>query len=201
MFLRLPHAIWLSLLLPALLISDMSLSLLWSWLCQNSSEFSCLCDPVILWSWDPGYVRAPGSQAALGTLRCWCDQAPGILGVLEHLRVELLLSVVGLAVDSAPKVCSGHLWFFDPELIRVPGSGASSGCCRTGCRVCVQGLSRALTQTGRNLCHWSGRVPGCLGPNGLSYVQCWGRCCILLTSDPMILGLFIYFSFFRTITG
>jgi hypothetical protein len=23
---------------------------------------------------------------------------------------------------------------------------------------------------------------------GPSYFQCWGRCCILLTSDPMILG-------------
>jgi hypothetical protein len=47
-------------------------------------------------------VRAPGSQAASGTLRSWCDQAPGILGswdtvdlaMLEHMGVELFLGVV-----------------------------------------------------------------------------------------------------------
>ena len=31
-----------------------------------------------------------------------------ILGMLEHLGVELPLGVVGLAVEFAPKVCSGH---------------------------------------------------------------------------------------------
>ena len=30
------------------------------------------------------------------------------LGVLECLGVELFLGVVGLAVEFAPKVCSGH---------------------------------------------------------------------------------------------
>ena len=40
---------------------------------------------------------------------------------------------------------------------------------------------RQPRQTGRNLCHWSDGVPGCLGP--ADYSQCWGRCCVLLTSD------------------
>ena len=35
-----------------------------------------------------------------------CDTV--ILGVLEHLGVEFLLGVVGLAVELAPKVCSRH---------------------------------------------------------------------------------------------
>jgi hypothetical protein len=33
---------------------------------------------------------------------------PGILGVLEHLGVELPLGFVGLAGEFEPKVCSGH---------------------------------------------------------------------------------------------
>jgi hypothetical protein len=33
---------------------------------------------------------------------------PIILGVLELLGVDLTLGVVGLAVEFAPKVCSGH---------------------------------------------------------------------------------------------
>jgi hypothetical protein len=33
---------------------------------------------------------------------------PNILGMLDHLGVELPLSVVGLAVEFKPKVCSGH---------------------------------------------------------------------------------------------
>ena len=51
---------------------------------------------------------------------------------------------------------------------------------------------RSAQDTGldqKDLCHWSGRVPQCLGPAGPSYFQCCGRCCILLTSDPMILGV------------
>jgi hypothetical protein len=32
-----------------------------------------------------------------------------ILGMLEHLGVELPLGIVGLAVEFAPKVCSGNL--------------------------------------------------------------------------------------------
>jgi hypothetical protein len=34
---------------------------------------------------------------------------PLILGVLEHLGVELPLGVVGLAAEFVPKVCSGRL--------------------------------------------------------------------------------------------
>ena len=136
MFLCLPPAILLTLMLPTLTISDWSLSFLWSWLCQNSSEFSCLYDPVILGSWDPGSVRAPGSQAASGTLRSWCDQTPMIL------------------------------WSCDPGFVRAPGSEASSRCYGTACGVRVQGPLSSLTQTGRNQCYWSGRVPGYLGPAG-----------------------------------
>ena len=49
-----------------------------------------------------------------------------------------------------------------------------------------KGLLRAPAQTGRNC---SGRFPGFLGPTRPSYFQCWGRYCVLLTSDPMILGV------------
>ena len=72
------------------------------------------------------------------------------------------------------------------------GNGTSSGCCGTGCGVCAQSLLRALTQTRKNLCHWSGGVPGCLGPAGPSYFWCWGRRCFLLTSNPLILGTLEY---------
>ena len=44
-------------------------------------------------------------------------------------------------------------------------------------------------QTRRDPCYWSGGVPVCLGHAGPSYSQCWDRCCVLLTSDPMILGV------------
>jgi hypothetical protein len=33
---------------------------------------------------------------------------PVVLVMLEHFGVELLLDVVGLAEELAPKVCSGH---------------------------------------------------------------------------------------------
>jgi hypothetical protein len=44
-----------------------------------------------------------------------CD--PVILGVLEHLGVDLPLGVVGLGTEPVPKVCSGHrlLFFFGRE--------------------------------------------------------------------------------------
>ena len=77
------------------------------------------------------------------------------------------------------------LWGIDVRL-----SGVAAGCCGTGCGVSTQGLLRALPQKSRILCHWSGRVPGCLGPTGPSYFWCWCRCCVLLTYDPMILGMF-----------
>jgi hypothetical protein len=44
-------------------------------------------------------------------------------------------------------------------------------------------------QTGRNLWHWSDRVPAFLGPAGPSFSWCWDRCCVLLTSDPTILRM------------
>jgi hypothetical protein len=102
--------------------------------------------------WDPECVKAPGNQATSGTLRSSYDQAPVILGVLEHLKVELPLGVVGLAVEFAPKpmplvwwsssmlgshcfqllsvlgqmLCPPHLCSYDAGCVRVPGSGASS---------------------------------------------------------------------------
>ena len=39
-----------------------------------------------------------------------------ILGMLEHLEVELPLGVVGLGTELMPKVCSGHQ-------IRTEGQG------------------------------------------------------------------------------
>ena len=74
-----------------------------------------------------------------------------ILGMLEHLGVELHLGV-GLAVELASKLCSGR-W---PRQIRS------------------------------NPCHWSGRVPVCLGPTGPVSPSVGDRC--VLTSDPLILG-------------
>jgi hypothetical protein len=76
--------------------------------CDRTPQSSVVS--VILWLWDPlirdpGCVRAPGSQAASGPLRSWCDLAPRIL------RSR------------------------DPGHVKVPGSGASSGCCGTGCSV------------------------------------------------------------------
>jgi hypothetical protein len=96
-----PHYIWLEPVLPVILVMSELLRVqlsLWS------------CDYGILRSWDPGCVRAPGSQAASGNLRSWYDQAPGILESLDLvvLGVCLLLSVVGLAEELVPNVCSGH---------------------------------------------------------------------------------------------
>jgi hypothetical protein len=84
---------------------------------------------------------------------------PIILGVLENLGVELPLVVVGLAAEFVPKFCSGH---------RL----RSVGTCATG-----------------QADHWSGRVPGCLGPAGPYYSWCWSRDFSFLTSDPMILSV------------
>ena len=69
----------------------------------------------------------------------------------------------------------------------MPGSGASSGGCGTGCRVCAQGR---LVQTGRNQSHWLVGNPTSLSHAGPSYSQwCWNRCRVLLTPDPKFLGL------------
>jgi hypothetical protein len=116
-----------------------------------------------LWSCDFVILRLfviiPVCQAASGTLRSCCKQALWILGSCEP----------------------GH--------VRAPGSVAFSGCCGTGCWVHTQGLLRAPAQTRSNLCHWLGGIPGCLSFAGPSYSQCWGSCCVLLNSDPMILGV------------
>jgi hypothetical protein len=86
-------------------------------LCQNSSEFSCLCDFVILGSSDPeilGVSELLGVRVSLGPWVPGVTKLLGswdsvVLGVLEHLGVELLLGVVvGLAVEFPPKVCPGH---------------------------------------------------------------------------------------------
>ena len=144
----------------------LDMSFLWSWLCQNSSEFSCLSDPVISRS---------------------CD--PKILGVSELLSVELPLGVVGLDAELGTKEFSGHLWFYDPGHVRVPGSVTSSGCSGTDWWVDVQALLRALAQTEKSPWHWLCGVPWCLGHNGPSYFLCCDRCCVLRTSDPMILSM------------
>jgi hypothetical protein len=95
-----------------------------------------------------------------------CD--PEILGMSELLGVKLSLGPwdpgVTKLLESEPKVCSGHLWSYDPGSGRAPGSRASSGCCGTGCRVHTQGLLRVLAQSGRNLCHWLVGVPEWPGP-------------------------------------
>ena len=44
-------------------------------------------------------------------------------------------------------------------------------------------------QIERNVCNKFGGVFTCLGPTNPNYSQCWDRCCALLTSDPMILGV------------
>jgi hypothetical protein len=99
MFLHLPPTTWISLVLPTLTISDWSLSFLWSWLCQNSSKSSCLCDLLILESYDPE-----------------------ILGVSQLLGVKLPLGPWDPGVSKL-------LGSWDPGHVRGPGSGASSGCC------------------------------------------------------------------------
>ena len=52
----------------------------------------------------------------------------------------------------------------------------------------VEFMPKVSIQTGRYLCLWS-EVPGCSGPAGPSYFQYWGRCCVLLSSEPIILSV------------
>jgi hypothetical protein len=99
-----------------LAISDWSLSFLWFWLCHNSSEFNCFCDPVMLEYCDPKFLHVSELLGVKLPLGPWdpgvtkllesCD--PVILGVLKHLGVDLPLGVVGLAAEYVPKVYSGH---------------------------------------------------------------------------------------------
>jgi hypothetical protein len=94
-----PRYIWLEPVFPVLLVES---ELLRVWLSLGSYNSG------ILWSWDSGYVRFPGSQSASETLRSWCDQASGIL------------------------------WSCGPGCVRGPGSRTSSGGCGTGCWICSQ---------------------------------------------------------------
>ena len=120
MFLHLPPTIWLSLsypgyvwlesvLLVILVVSELLTVKLSMW----------YCDFGILWCWDLGCGWAPGSQAASGTLRSWCGQAPVIL------------------------------WSSDTGHVRAPWSGAASGRCGAGFRVC----SQVLLRTSLEICH------------------------------------------------
>jgi hypothetical protein len=168
MFLYLPPTIWISLVLPALTTSDWSLSFLWSWLCQNSSELSWFCESVILGCCDPKI------------LRYWICQSSGELSYLWDPEILVW-------PDSWDP---GKLWSCGPGCVREPGSGASSGVVGLAPEFAPKDCSvHWLREIGRNLCHWSGGVPGCLCPAGPSYSWCWGRCCILLTSNPMIPGM------------
>ena len=74
--------------------------------------------------------------------------------MLGCLGVEVLLGIVGLAVELATNVCSG-------DWPRLEGTHA--------------------TDQAEFLGAWVPVVP--ITP------RCWGRCCVLLTSDPMILGI------------
>ena len=71
---------------------------------------------------------------------------------------------------------------WDSRCVRVPGSGASSGCCGTGFRVYAQ-VPRAPTQTDREeLVPLVPVTPG-VGTDDVSF------------SDPMILGMFSIWHF------
>jgi hypothetical protein len=158
MFLCLPPTIWLSLVLPVLAMSDWNLSFLWSWLCKNSWESSYLCDPVILESFDP---EIPCVSELLGVKLPLGPWDPGVTKVLGSWDPIILGVLDCLGVELPLGVV-----------------GLSS-------KFALKVLSRHWSrQTRRNLCHWSGRVPVCLGSSGLSYSWCWDRC-VLLTSDPM----------------
>jgi hypothetical protein len=62
-----------------------------------------------------GWVVVPGCLVFTGFSYFWCwgrcvflTSDPIIPGVLEYLGMNLPLGVVGLTVELAPKVCSGH---------------------------------------------------------------------------------------------
>ena len=69
------------------------------------------CDSGILGSWEPGCSRAPRSQDVSGTLRFWCDQAPGS-GDPKHIRAP---------GSGASSVCCGiHFGVCTQGLLREP---------------------------------------------------------------------------------
>jgi hypothetical protein len=144
---------------------------------------SATCPPYMFGacpSCDLGCVRAPQSTPVFVIL--WFLD-PDFLGVSEFLGIKLPLGPWDPGVAK-------FLGFCDPGRVRVPGSGAFSGCFGTGCRVFTQRLFWARAQTRRVPCHWLGKVPVSLDLAGLSYFRwCWHRCRVLLTSDAMILGV------------
>ena len=131
------------------------------WFCQNSSEFSCLCDPQILRFCDPeilGFQSTLESSCLCVILKYWCNQDPEIL-MCQFVGVKLPLSIVGQGSWTCKNICH-------PGHVRAPGSWASSGCFGNGCRASSKGLLSTKTQTWRNLCHWLGKgacIPGSWG--------------------------------------
>lgn len=129
-------------------------------MCHNSSEFSYLCDPMILGSCDPEILGVSEFLGIKVLLRPWCDQDPGILeswnpkilGMLEFSGVEapLLWAPCDCLPRLCPSLCGGDRK--EPE----PVVGRCS---------CVHGTC------------WSQLLP-----------VCWSRCCVLLTGVPKILG-------------
>jgi hypothetical protein len=141
MFLQLPLNILLSLVWPALTVSEWSLSILWSWLCENPSKSNWFCDPVISGS-------------------CY----PQILGVSEFLGVKLPLGSWNPGMTKLLRSCG-------PGCVRAPESWGSSGYCVTECGTSAQGLLDTgsdqkepvpLTRRGGGrvfLCPWIQLVP------------------------------------------
>lgn len=146
----------LRLVITALAVSGWSLSLLWACFYQNSWESSCLCDPMILrsWVWQNSWkasflwvlhqwVGSQSSGSALHTGASWKKPVPlarwgsQLCRVLGQMLWPQLWSWVcqsssdpgyvrfpgsrDSSVILCPRVC-----------VTVPGSRASSGCCRSG---------------------------------------------------------------------
>ena len=196
MFLHLPPTMWLSRVLPALAISDWSLSFLWSWLCQISSEFSCLCNPVILRSYDPEILGVSEFLEVKLPLGPW---DPGVTTLLGFWNPEILWfwlcysawewSFFWVLLDWLwsyhPRSAQGTSNpIYDPEHVITLGSGASSWYCGTGCRVHTQDLRRAPTQTGRQeifllWCCWK------------YFLDLWVGVLFLLLLLILVLNLFI----------
>jgi hypothetical protein len=108
MFFPLPLNIWLSLVLPAFTVCNP--------VCVRTPQSSAVSvilwfwDPVILWSCDPeilGVSELLGFKLPLGSWNPGVTKLLRSWAFLEHLGGELPLSVVGLAEEFAPKVCSG----------------------------------------------------------------------------------------------
>jgi hypothetical protein len=145
MFLCLPSATWLSLVLPALVISyctcpSCDLCCVRTHQSPAVSVILWFCDPMILRSWVCHRSPPGGVKVFLGP---WDSGVTKLLG---------------------PVI----LWSFDPRGAKAPGGLPSPGSW-AGWRVWVQGLLRALPYTRRNLCHRSWGVLVCLGPAGTWY--------------------------------